>query len=179
MSNKSKITQKELKKILKYNPETGIFKWKISRQGTKKNKIAGYININGYRCIMINGKFYNASRLAFLYMEGYLPEYIIDHKDGVRDNNKWGNLRHVSHICNLRNMKIPCDNNSGIVGVCWSKHAKKWRAQIGIFKKSKNLGYFVNFIDAVKARWEAEKKYGWQGCNTTSSAYNYLQKFSS
>lgn len=30
------ITQKELKKILFYNPKTGIFKWKISPVGRIK-----------------------------------------------------------------------------------------------------------------------------------------------
>ena len=44
-----------------------------------------------------------------------------------------------------------------------------------IYGEIKYLGYFNNFIDAVKSRWEAEKKYDWPDCNTNSSAFNFLQ----
>lgn len=43
-----------------------------------------------------------------------------------------------------------------VVGVCWSKANKKWKAYIKIDGKQKHLGYFDNKEDAIKARKEAE-----------------------
>ena len=172
------ITQKKLKKLLDYNPETGVFRWLVSKKyNIKIGDIAGSINkISGYRYIGINGKTYRASRLAWLFMKGYWPEHVIDHRDRIQDNNVWDNLRHVSQMCNVKNSKTPSNNTSGVVGVSWYKNRDKWIAFITTSKKQIKLGYYTNLIDAVRARWEAEKKYGWPNCNTTSSAFEFLQK---
>jgi len=173
------ITYERLKELLSYNPETGVFIWKISPMyKIKIGDIAGGATLSrGYKRIGIDGKRYRTSRLAFLYMKGYFPEYQVDHIDRKRNNDRWNNLRHVSPSCNTRNSKIRNTNNSGITGICWHKQAKKWMAEIRIFKKSKYLGLFDNLLEAARSRWEAEVKYGWPDCNTTSSAYLYLQKY--
>jgi len=172
------LTQKELKKFVDYDPKTGIFRWVIANSNrVKVGDMAGYIHrTKGYRYICINEKRYKASRLAFLYMEGYFPEHQVDHKNRIRDNDSWNNLRHVSSRCNSRNCKISKANKSGVIGVCWDKQSNKWSVKIGVLNKSKHIGYYKYFFDAVKARWEAEKKYGWPNCNTASSAFNYLQE---
>lgn len=173
--SKNQLTQKRLKEILHYDPETGIFRWLFTRGGRLSGTIAGNIHKKGYRRIQINKKRYRTGRLAWFYMEGYWPEHEIDHIDRVRDNDKWDNLRHVTSSCNAKNRKIHCNNTSGITGVHWSKKDNIWTALIGV----KYLGCFNNLIDAVKARWDAEKKYGWPDCNTNSSAFNFLQAASS
>ena len=89
-----KLTQKKLKKILKYNSETGVFTWLVSKSGIKR-KLAGSIDREGYRRIGIEGKNYSASRLVWLYMEGYFPEYQIDHINRIKNDDRWENLRHV------------------------------------------------------------------------------------
>ena len=48
-ANKIMITQSELKDLLTYNPETGIFNW-IKRNGN----IAGSTNVRGYVTISIS-----------------------------------------------------------------------------------------------------------------------------
>lgn len=173
-----KLTQDRLKELLDYDPETGVFIWKIDliKQKTKE-KIAGCLHKNsGYHHITINGHKHKAHRLAFLYMEGYFPENQIDHIDRNRSNNRWDNLREVSRTCNARNSNIPKNNKSGVVGVCWHKLNNKWISSIMVFGRTVHLGYFDNIIEAAKARWEAELKYGFPNCNTTSSAYNYLKE---
>lgn len=165
-----KLTQSRLKELLHYDPEIGNFTW---REG---NQVAGYINKHiGYRLIGIDGKYYNASRLAWLYMEGYFPENDVDHKNRIRHDNRWENLLHASHQCNMRNCKKRITNKSGITGVSWLKRDQKWRAGITIFYKSLNLGHFTSKFDAAHARWEAEVKYDFPSCNTTSTAYQYLK----
>lgn len=172
-----RLTQKRLKELLHYNPETGIFtRLKTVPGKAKKDNIAGYIKKDGYRAISIDHKRYYASRLAWLYMEGYFPENEIDHKNRIRHDDRWINLRHVSHQCNLRNCGISKNNKSGITGVFWYGPSQKWGARIMISGKDIFLGYFKGKTDAVRARWNAEVKHGFSGCNTTSMAYLYLRK---
>lgn len=171
------LTQDRLKELLHYNPETGVFTWKICRnQNSKVGSVSGSIsNIDGYRRMHIDTKMYKASRLAFLYMLGYFPENMVDHIDRVKDNDRWCNLRHVSRQCNARNQSISRANKSGITGVSWHKHHHKWWPQIAINQQKIHLGYYDTKIDAARSRWEAEKKYNFPNCNTTSSAYKYLK----
>ena len=115
-------------------------------------------------------------RLAFLYMEGYFPENDVDHINRIKDDNRWCNLREVFRSCNMRNCDMMKTNTSGITGVRFNKFNQKWVARTLLFDKRVNLGYFDNKLDAAKARWEAEKKYCFEHCNTKSSAYQYIHK---
>ena len=138
--------------------------------------MAGTLRPNGYYQIRLMKKIYKSHRLAWLYVEGYMPENEIDHIDGDPSNNKWKNLREVSHTCNMRNCKIPINNKSGIKGVSKPRHSKKWRCNISVGNSPVFLGHFKSKLDAAQARWDAEVKYGYPNCNTTSSAYLYLKE---
>jgi len=173
----SDITQKELKDILLYNQHTGLFTWKVYKgSSAKKGSIAGSVDSGGYHRVCINYKTYRAHRLAFLYMEGYFPENGIDHINRIRDDNRWCNLREANKQCNARNSKVPSDNTSGVVGVCWQSRDVVWSSQITVNGVWVYLGTFINFKDAVLARWMAEVKYNFPTCNSTSSAYKYLME---
>ena len=173
----SKLTQEKLKELLHYDPNTGIFTWKIYRSSNaKKGEVAGSAHCCGYIQMSIDKKKYLAHRLVFLYMEGYFPENEVDHINRVRNDNRWCNLREISHICNLRNSSVQQNNTSNVTGINFHKHANKWRCEIGVKGKSIYLGIYSDFKDAVKARWDAEVKYNYPTCNTTSSAYEYLKE---
>jgi len=76
------ITQKQLKEILEYCPEKGIFTWKVNiHRKIKRGNIAGTIASTGHVKIGINKKMYYAHRLAWLYVYGKMPNNNIDHKD--------------------------------------------------------------------------------------------------
>lgn len=172
-----KLTQARLKELLHYDPETGIFTWLTTiANGVQKGTIAGYVNRNdGYKRIGVDGKEYKVSRLAWLFVEGYFPENEVDHRNRIKHDDRWENLRHVSRQCNMRNCSIAKNNKSGITGVHWFKKLQKWQAHITISGKTFHLGLFKNKLDAARARWNAEIKYGFPNCNTTSSAYLYLR----
>ena len=91
----AKLTQERLKELMYYDPETGIFTWKVKRaRNASAANIAGTKDKDGYIIIHIDKKAHKSHRLAWLYMEGYLPYGIdIDHKDQDKQNNKWDNLR--------------------------------------------------------------------------------------
>ncbi len=74
-----------------------------------------------------------------------------------------------------KNWNISKNNQFGATGVYWDKSRNKWAAKITDNYKNKYLGRYQFFKDVVKVRWEAEKKYEFQNCNSTSSAYLYLK----
>jgi len=152
----------ELKEFLDYNPDTGIFTW-IKKPCRKINvgQQAGTINNNGYIQITFRGFLYLAHRLAYYMYHGVDPlENLVDHEYGDRTNNKIKHLRLANNSQNSANhIKLRSDNTSGVIGVCWCKTRKKWVAFIKVNYKRKQLGYFINKEDAIKARREAEIKY--------------------
>jgi hypothetical protein len=158
------LTQAELKHLLHYNFETGVFTWKNPRSNSikvgavaGKEKPKGYIQI-GIRVNGIDKRFY-AHRLAWLYVYGEMPSDIIDHKDCNPKNNLISNLRKATHKQNMRNSVLSSRNKSGYKGVCWYKPLKKWNAQIEVNNKKINLGYFENPEDAHKTYCNAAFKY--------------------
>lgn len=157
-----------LKEILDYNPETGLFTWKEKRKWSKEvGSVAGSVfkSVRGskdYIIIHTHRKNWLAHRIAFFFMTGKEPVGFVDHINGDSLDNRWSNLREVSHTTNMKNQRRRKEGvGSGVMGVRWHKKANKWVA--GIHHKGKNvhLGLFVDFDEAVKARKEAEMKYSY------------------
>jgi len=64
-------------------------------------------------------------------------------------------------LSTVRINSLPKRNKSGIIGVCWHKRDKKWRATIWANKKLTVLGNYETIFDAAAARIKANKKYGY------------------
>jgi hypothetical protein len=141
----------ELRRDLHYCDITGTFTWIRIGSRVKPGKIAGTLLADGYCAIRWRGKRYGAHRLAWLYVYGEWPREQIDHIDGVRANNRGGNLREATQSQNQGNTRIRKDNTSGIKGVCWSKAARKWLACIQVNGKFKHLGLFITAEEASAA----------------------------
>lgn len=159
------LTQEYLRSILDYNPETGVFTWLENVDRPKEwntrwaGKQAGTKCVNGYISISTLAKKSRmlAHRLAFLYMEGEIPEQV-DHINGIRNDNRWENLRAVDNFINSRNQKLRNTNTSGYNGVYWCKRRNLWYVRIGLNGKNLHGGYFDKKMDAVKARSELDVK---------------------
>jgi hypothetical protein len=169
------MTQAELKDLLHYNPDTGIFTRNRTCGGYKKGGESGCLNGHGYRCIGINNKLYKRSRLAWLYVYGYFPENLIDHIDRDKSNDRITNLREASPSCNVHNRSAPSTNTSGIKGVRWS--GNRWKASICVNGKIKELGGYLDKLTAARIRYEAEVKYNYVSCDEQSSALRYINSF--
>lgn len=170
------ITYERLREVLDYDEETGVFTWKV-RNGFKMSGMeAGTINHDGYKRIAIDKRHYMAHRLAWLYIHGYFPEHEIDHIDRDPSNNKINNLRESSRSCNCSNRNVRSDSSSGVTGVLFRKDNGMWTSNIVILGKRTHLGQFKTKLNAAKARYMAELDSGFELCNTTSSAYQYLKK---
>ena len=156
------LAQKELKELLHYNPETGVFTWLKVHAKTRTAKvggIAGCLHSAGYIMIGIKGTNYYAHRLAWLITYGDWPKEQIDHQDHNRSNNMISNLREATRQENARNQSLSRANKSGVCGVIWYKPTNKWMANIKENGKLVNLGYFYDFFEACCARKSAENKY--------------------
>jgi len=154
------LTQDLLKELFHYNPDTGVVTRKTQyKNGPKPGSIVGCKKPRGYVMVNIQGKEYRLHRLIYTYMTGNIPDEI-DHINGDGFDNRWCNLRSVSHRQNQMNRKIPSGNTSGIMGVWFDNARKKWTAEIMIRQKKKYLGRFSLKKDAAKARAEAEIVYG-------------------
>jgi hypothetical protein len=111
-----------------YEKRTGQFTWLT---GTHKGRKAGTLTTLGYIRIVLQGRMYQAHRLAWALVEGTLPSTDVDHINGNRADNRWENLRVVSRRENALNRTRPNKNNlSGFLGV--SKHRDgDWTAKLG------------------------------------------------
>jgi len=94
-------------------------------------------------------------------MNGKFPPNDTDHKNGIRDDNRWTNLRAATKNQNMANMRKHRNNKSGFKGVSFHKESRKWVAFIQLNGKNKSLGYFKKPIEAHKAYCEvADKHHG-------------------
>lgn len=95
MNNVNSLTHKRLLRDLDYNPTTGVFTWKISRQGTRgKGRTAGYVDPKNLRLIIvIDLARYWGDELAWFYMTGNWPIHGIKSIDGDKANNRFENLQ--------------------------------------------------------------------------------------
>ncbi|MDR3560474.1 MAG: HNH endonuclease [Negativicutes bacterium] len=154
--------EKELKNILDYNPETGIFTWKVNRGSHNcKGKAAGSIDRKGYLRIKLGNKNYRLHRLVWFYVYGEWPpdELEIDHKNHIRSDNRIDNLRLATDLETAHNQVRNKRNTSGFKGVCWKPKNKKWYARIVVNRKRISLGLYDSAEKAHRAYCEAADKY--------------------
>ena len=111
----------EVRRILRYDPDTGYFFWRVPLGSCAAGSKAGVIHPTGYVVITIAGKHYLAHRLAHFYQTGEWPSDDIDHKDRDRSQNRWENIRPATRSQNGANAKVSKRNVSGLKGVSLHK----------------------------------------------------------
>ena len=154
----------KLRNELAYEPETGLFKWLQSGSGRRADLVAGCVKGKGsniWRRIVFDQQEYTSGQLAWVFMEGVLPDFIIDHIDQDPLNDKWMNLRRGDKCIVQRNAKKSSRNKTGITGVKWHKTSSKYHAFIGIGGKQKYLGSSADFFEVVCIRKKAEIQYNY------------------
>lgn len=150
---------------ISYCPETGEFRWLVKRAPRAKvGDLVGTVMRSGHRRIHAFGQMILAHRLAFLYMTGAIPDGDVDHINGVRDDNRWANIRPATKAVNAQNRRHPNRNNrsgSGYIGV--TRHGdQKWRASIGVGGKQTYLGLFET-AEAARDAYIAAKRIHHEG----------------
>lgn len=139
------LTHSELIELLHYDQDTGIFTRKAkhySKSAFKIGDIAGSLTNKGYVVIMVKAKKYSAHRLVWLYVYGKFPSMDIDHKNGIRNDNRLCNLREASSSQNSMNYGVPSNNTTGFKGVSFFKRTGRWKASAKLNGHPYHLGYF-------------------------------------
>lgn len=158
------MTREELFESLIYEPETGRFYWAVTRGRAKMGTLAGYTVEEGRRLISVNGnRLVPASHLVWLAETGdEVPEGMeIDHEDGDPSDDRFGNLRLVTHQQNMMNRKLSKANKSGVTGVHFRPHLKKkpWLATLHVNGKVVLSQSCTTMGEAVGLRKAAEKEH--------------------
>jgi hypothetical protein len=148
----------ELREFLHYEPDTGLFRWKVDRGGTAKaGGVAGRLHHNGYIEIIINREFFRAHRLAWAFCHNRDPGKMeIDHIDQNKSNNKIINLRLAGSGPNKANAGPQKRNKLGVKGVCYWNG--KFKAQICKNRKNYNLGCYDTIEEASNVYWAAAEE---------------------
>ena len=173
--NKNLPSQELLIELIDYNPKTGFFKWKPRNEShftrgyrtgngncnnwnarfAGKEAFTALLSKTGERQAIILNQNYLAHRVAWKIVYNQEPEYIV-HVNGDRADNRIENLLSRSLSYAHRDIAIPSNNKSGVVGVFFDQGKQKWRAEARLNGKSYRLGAYGKFGDAVDARKEWE-----------------------
>jgi hypothetical protein len=151
------LTHQRLLEILSYDEASGHFLWiKPTSNRVKIGSKAGSVNLDGYVQIKIDGKLQYGHRLALFYTSGEMPPDMVDHINGVRDDNRLCNLRHVHVVMNNENRRSAQSNNKlGVLGVSPSRG--RFKAQIQVGGKNFSLGRFPSIETAQRVYLEARR----------------------
>lgn len=149
------------RELFTYDAKSGAMNWRV--KPSRKVKVGdGITTVNGAGYIVVGyrGVRYLAHRIIWLMQTGDWPQGQIDHINHDRTDNRWSNLRDVSHEENARNKTLSTANRSGATGVMWDNRLQKWVAYYRRGRKATRLGTFVDFNAAVHARRSANAGLG-------------------
>ena len=147
-----------IEKLLRYEPETGKLIWLVDRpNGVKAGDEAGSVRKDGYRYVCVEDQRYFAQVVCWRLKTDQWPEHMVDHRNGIRDDNRWVNLRPASRSQNGYNAKRRSDNTTGVKGVY--PYNGKFRAKINVSGRPMYLGTFETIEAAAEARDAAERQH--------------------
>lgn len=153
-------SQECIKQLINYDPNTGVATWTNDQVRVDlRGKVCGSQGKGSYRCVSIAGEKYQLHRLIYKLMTGKEP-VIMDHVNGHPDDNRWCNLRSVTHKENSLNLKLPVDNKSGSIGVYFHEKQNRWLTSVRQDNVSYHLGSFKTKEEAVAARKAANVMLG-------------------
>lgn len=149
----------KIKSVLSYDKESGLFTWTTNVSSRALTGQTAGTLVNGYVCISIFGKRYQAHRLAFALVNGEFPTLLVDHINGVINDNRWSNLRLATNSQNTCNSRLSSRNSTGVKGVSFDRSRNLYRARIDINGSAIRLGRFDSLEDASQAVFDARLFY--------------------
>jgi hypothetical protein len=135
------ITQSQVRELFSYDPDTGIVTRRItSNPMAPAGTEAGSPLKSGHLAVKVNRKSYKLHAVIWLYVYGYLPK-MLDHKNGVPNDNRLDNLRLATTSQNMANRVLKTDTASGLKGA-YPSTSGRWYSRITKDGAKLNLGTF-------------------------------------
>ena len=111
------------------------------------------IKSDGYISRRLDGRQVQEHRIVYFYHNPDMDQSLsIDHINGIKHDNRIGNLRLVTYQENNF-------NNHVAKGYYWETYTNGWRAALKLNKKTIQLGRYETILDARAAYLRAKKKY--------------------
>ena len=159
------VTVEQFEELFYRDPDGIRIYWKVNQGSAQVGDEAGSITGGGYVYIVINRVAHRRANLNWLLYTGkWLKRgYLLDHKDQDKLNDHISNLREVQYGDNNKNYPMLCTNTSGHTGISIRETKTKgtrYVASICADCTPIQIGTFDTFEEAVSARKEAEKQYG-------------------
>jgi len=142
LKKQQSLSAERLRKLVHYDAETGEFTRKAMRFDRRP---FGTISRWGYRVAWIDGSLFMVHRLAWLYVHGEWPAYILDHINRNRVDNRIANLREADDV--QSNVNRRARGGRAHKGITW-QHGR-WQAQIRHGGKNLYLGRFDTADEAA------------------------------
>lgn len=114
-------------------------------------KTAGYVDHEGYYRVSFQGVRYYGHTLAWYHQTGEWVVGGIDHKNLVKSDNSFSNLRIATRSQNSMNTRKVKNTSSRFKGVTFVARTGRWQAQIQANGKRKHLGKFSSEVEAAEA----------------------------
>lgn len=159
MPRHTPLTAEFVRAVLDYDPLTGVLTWRYRPDMPKRwntryaGKPAGYTTPQGYIVIQIGKRVhYPAHQLAWVHFHGVWPENEIDHRYGVRNDNRINELREATDSENGCNKVMQRNNKSGFVGVHFDSQRGKYRSSANIGGRRYDFGFFNSAEEGAAAR---------------------------
>lgn len=153
LASKERPPVEWLRTNLDYDKTTGLLTWRntVNSRAVKGSR-AGNLDPAGWRRIRIRGRLLPEHHVIWALVTGAWPAEEVDHRNYVRDDNRWDNLRSVTVVFNRQNYDARGDtgkNRLGLRGIWYEpKKRPSWRGELTLQGKRTHAA-FDTLLDAA------------------------------
>lgn len=146
-----------VKEYMRYDDDLGCLIRTKKSGNTRPGDRAGHKGPKGYTMVRLFNFVYFEHRIIWLLFSGKWPQKHIDHINGVRSDNRIGNLREANNSQNMQNLQGPLPRNKcGYLGVV--KRRRKYAALICVGGVRRHIGLYPTPQEAHEEYMRVKKE---------------------
>lgn len=160
--NKEPLTVERVKCLFIYDPDSGVFTRRVQVSNQHVGDTVGCLGKRGYLVANIDGKIQYLHRVAWLYMTGSWPVKKLGHKNRIKTDNRWDNLRIASDYQNASNTSRKNKSNTDVRGVYFCTRTSMYVAEVRhrgkrvLYKRYKTLEEAKCVVEQIRSKYHGE-----------------------